>query len=63
MFNKKDYLQYFDELYQVEIMMKKEAQDLLKIINNEEARIIIEKIEKDEIRHAKIIKDLIKLVK
>jgi len=63
MFNKKDYLKYFDELYRVEIMMKKEATELLKVVTQKDAKIIIEQIKADEIRHAKIVKDLIKLIK
>lgn len=63
MFNKKDYLKYFDELYAVEITMKKEANDLLKDIKQPAARKIIDQIKSDEIRHAKIVKDLIKLIK
>lgn len=63
MFNKKDYLKYFDELYEVEIMMKEEVEDLLKVIEHPSARKIIEQIKSDEIRHANIVKDLIKLVK
>lgn len=63
MFNKKDYLQYFEELYIVEINMKEEMNDLLKIIDNPKAVEIIKKIKADEIKHAKIVKDLMKLLK
>ncbi|MFZ4631796.1 MAG: hypothetical protein ACOYL8_01145 [Patescibacteria group bacterium] len=62
MFNKKDYLQYFNELYEVETVMKEEMNDLLKIIELEDARKIIKQIKKDEIRHAKIVQSLIKLI-
>jgi hypothetical protein len=62
MFNKKDYLDYFGQLYDVEIIMKKEVEELLKIIEDPIAREILDRIRKDEIRHAKIIKSMIKLI-
>jgi len=63
MFQKKDYFDYFKQLYDVEISMKKEVGFLLKIIDHPESKIILERIKKDEIRHAKIVTDLIKLIK
>jgi hypothetical protein len=62
MFNKKDYLDYFGQLYDVEIIMKKEVEELLEIIEDPIAREILDRIRKDEIRHAKIIKSMIKLI-
>ncbi len=62
MFNKKDYLKYFQELYEVELGMKQEMVDLLKIMDQPEAIKIAEKIKADEVRHAKIVKDLMKLI-
>lgn len=62
MFSKKDYLDYFKQLYDVEIVMKKEVEQLLKIVDLPEARKILERIREDEIRHAKIVKDMIKLI-
>lgn len=62
MFNKKDYLDYFKQLYDVEIEMKEDVEKLLKIIDHPEARKILENIRKDEIRHAVIVKDMIKLI-
>lgn len=62
MFNKKGYLDYFDELYKVEIDMKESIDELLKIIEDPKSREILEKIRGDEIRHAIIVngmKDLI----
>jgi hypothetical protein len=62
MLNKKDYLNYFKQLYDVEIVMKKETEKLLEIIQEPEARKIIKRIREDEIRHAKIVKEMIKLI-
>lgn len=63
MFNKKDYQQYFEELYVVEIKMKEEVNDLLKIVDDANAVKILKRIKADEIRHAKIVQGLMKLLK
>jgi hypothetical protein len=44
MFTKKDYLSYFQQLYEVELLMIKEGKDLLKIIKEEEVIILIKKL-------------------
>ena len=62
MFNKQDYIDYFNQLYDVEIQMKEDTEKLLAIIDNPEARKIIEAIRNDEIKHAAIVKEMIKLV-
>ena len=62
MFKKKDYLEYFEELYNVELVMKKEAEDLLKIITEKKSRKILKQIVADEIRHAKIVKEMINII-
>jgi hypothetical protein len=62
MFNKQDYIDYFNQLYDVEITMKEDTEKLLAIIDNPEAKKIIEAIRNDEIRHAKIVKEMIKLI-
>jgi len=62
MFIKKDYKNYFKELYEVEIGMKKEAKDLLKFIDEPEFRKILLNIIRDEERHAKIVKSMMKLI-
>jgi hypothetical protein len=62
MFNKKDYLNYFKQLYAIELEMKKEIEDLIKITNNAKSKVLLQSIRNDEIRHALIVKDLIKLV-
>lgn len=63
MFKNKDYVDYFKQLYDVEIIMKKDVENLLKIIEDPESIKILERIKKDEIRHAKIVQSLIKLIK
>lgn len=62
MFKKKDYLDYFKQLYDVEIIMKKDVEKLLKIVDNQEVKLLLERIRKDEMRHAKLVKSLIKLL-
>ena len=62
MFKKKDYVDYFKQLYDVEVVMKKEVEALLKIVDHPKAKIILEQIRKDEIRHAKIVKSMFKLI-
>jgi rubrerythrin len=62
MFNKQDYIDYFNQLYDIEIEMKKDTEKLLAIIDNPEARKIIEAIRSDEIKHAEIVKEMIKLI-
>ena len=44
-------------------MMKKDVENLLEIIEQPESRRILNIIKKDEIRHAKIVQTLIKLIK
>jgi hypothetical protein len=60
MFKKKDYADYFKQLYDVEIIMKKDVENLLKIVDNPEAKLFLERIRKDEMRHARLVKSLIK---
>ena len=62
MFNKKDYLEYFEELYRVEIAMRNEAEKLLKIIDEKRARQMLEQIRNDEIRHAELVKEMINMI-
>lgn len=62
MFKKKDYSDYFKQLYDVEIIMKKDVENLLKIIDHPEARLILERIRKDEMRHARLVQKMIKLL-
>ena len=62
MFNKKDYIDYFNQLYDLEIEMREDAEKLLIRVKNPEARRIIEVIRNDEIKHAEIVKEMIKLI-
>ena len=62
MFNKKDYLSYFEQLYKIELTMKKETEELLKLIKDKKSQKIIKKIHADEVRHSKIVKEMIKLI-
>lgn len=62
MFNKQVYLDYFKELYDVEIVMKEDVEKLLEIIEDPAHREILERIKVDEIRHAEIVTSMMKLV-
>lgn len=63
MFTKKDYKKYFTELYAVEKKMQKHGTELLKLIDNIEAQKLLKTLIDDEIRHAKLVKDMLKLIK
>lgn len=62
MFKNKDYRTYLKQLYAIEIDMENEIKDLLRIIENKKHIKILESIRQDEIRHAKIVQDLLKLI-
>ena len=62
MFNNKDYRSYLKQLYAIEIDMEKEINDLLSLISDKRQQRILESIRQDEIRHAGIVKDLLKLI-
>jgi demethoxyubiquinone hydroxylase (CLK1/Coq7/Cat5 family) len=62
MINKQGYLNYFEELYDVEIVMKEKVEKLLEIIEDPKSREILERIRSDEIRHAEIVTSMIKLI-
>ncbi len=62
MFQKKDYLEYFDNLYKIELGMEKEGRLLLKIIDDPMARKLLQILIKDEVRHKKIVKNLIRII-
>lgn len=62
MFTKKDYLSYFKQIYSVELFMIQEGKDLLKIVTDKEAVGLINQLIADEKRHAKIVKDMMKLI-
>lgn len=62
MFKKKDYLEYFHQLYVVEMNMKKEAEGLAKLIDTPQIKKLLQGIIADEVRHAKIVKSMIDLI-
>ncbi len=62
MFNKQGYLEYFKELYDVEITMKEDVEKLLEIVDDPASREILERIKADEIRHAEIVTSMMKLI-
>lgn len=63
MFEKKDYLEFFKQLYGLEVVMEKEAAELLGLIKRPEAQAILKAVIRDERKHKKIVKGMIKLVK
>jgi rubrerythrin len=58
MFNKEDYLQFIDELFKVEKAMEEEGRELLAMVDNEEAKRILNTLINDEIRHQGIVKEM-----
>ena len=62
MFNKKDYKSYFNQLYQVELTMKREGKELLALVSDEDSQQILKSLINDEIRHAKIVKEMMALI-
>jgi len=63
MLKKKDYIKFFDELYIIELQMKGEVDALLKVITEEADVVVLKRIRADEIRHGKIVKGMITLIK
>lgn len=59
---KKDYLEFFKELYDIELQMERKAIDLMADINNEEIDKLLKHVIDDERRHAKLVQELITLV-
>ena len=55
MFTKNDYLKYFDELYEVEMLMKREANKLMRTIKDPKIQGMLQSLFDDEVRHAKIV--------
>ena len=62
MSNKKDYEEYFDRLFDIEVDMEQEALKLQKLVSNKKAKEILSVIIEDEIRHKGIVVDLRNLV-
>ena len=62
MFKKKDYREYFDELLKVELHMKQEGEALIKMFTNKDAKQLLRALIADEVRHAKIVKEMKKLI-
>lgn len=62
MFNKKDYRSYFKQLYQVELIMRQEGKDLLKLVTDAESQELLKSLVADEIRHAKLVKEMMDLI-
>ena len=62
MFKKQDYLEYFKEIYEIELDMEKEALKLIDLIKDDEIMELLTKLRDDELRHAKLVKELIALI-
>ncbi len=62
MFEKKDYKEYFANLYDIELEMEREGKALLKIVEDPLAKKLLRKLISDEARHKKIVKSLQKLI-
>ncbi|HLD31627.1 MAG TPA: hypothetical protein VJB37_01905 [Patescibacteria group bacterium] len=62
MFTKKDYRNFFLQLYEVEITMKNGGRRLIKLVPDQKSKKLLKKLIADEIRHAKIVKEMMKLI-
>ncbi|KKQ41012.1 MAG: hypothetical protein US58_C0007G0023 [Candidatus Magasanikbacteria bacterium GW2011_GWA2_37_8] len=62
MLNKKDFLEFCDQLMAIEIEMEHESIELMRHIDNEEAVNILQKIASDERRHEKIVREIKKII-
>lgn len=62
MFNNNDYRSYFKQLYEVELTMKREGEELLRLVPDEESQSLLKSLVTDEIRHAKIVKEMMALI-
>ena len=62
MFQIKDYLAYFSQLYKIELEMEEEADSLLAMIDDPEIVVLLKKLKSDEKRHARIVKEIMKLI-
>lgn len=63
MFVKKDYLEYFTKIIEIERTMKREGEYLLKKVSDAKAKAILRKLVADERRHIKIVEGIIQIVK
>ncbi|TAK95729.1 hypothetical protein EPO05_03485 [Patescibacteria group bacterium] len=63
MFDQKDYLEYLNKIMEIEIGMQNEADQLQRLIKGAEARRLLKQLKADEVRHAKIVRKMIALVK
>ena len=62
MFVKQDYLDYFNEILDVEKEMLRETAHLEEIIENKEAEKIVNHIHKEEEKHNHLVREMISLV-
>lgn len=62
MFEKKDYLEYFKKIEEIEDKMVKDTKELLDNIKNEDAKKILQKVLSDEKRHSKIARSILDLI-
>lgn len=63
MFTLKDFLEYFGEILKIEKAMKLKGVALMKKVSNVEAESLLAELVADEERHAKIVKNIIKIIK
>jgi rubrerythrin len=63
MFSNKDYLEYFEEIGRIEVEMQKRGHELSECFSDPRIKKMLRGLVKDEVRHAKIVTDLINLIK
>lgn len=62
MFTKKDYLRYFQEIRKIEASMVKTVTELEKGLEKDSVFKKLEIIKADEIKHEKIVEEILKLI-
>ena len=62
MFNKKDYILFVEQLFQIELGMEQEARELQAMVDNPKAKKLLQHIIDDEIKHQGIVNDMKGLV-
>ena len=58
MFQRKDYLEYFNQLARTEKAMEKTGRHILRHLRDEKARGLVKSLVLDEQRHFKIVKEI-----
>jgi len=58
MFSKEDFIDYFEQVSEIENKMRLNLNELFDLITNESIILILKKIYEDEMKHLKILKKI-----